>query len=119
MNSVSHHHSKLLFLVILLLIACLLYVVRQPILVRIGSYPILHQDPIPSDLVVAISGGLPEINYAIDLYHKRYASKILFIGNFPVELAVLSEVPFAVTERRTYHPHTAKLLSARLPLQSR
>lgn len=88
-----------LVLLILLLGLVLLYNFRQPLLIKLGAYPVVQSELQPSDLIVVISGTLPEVHYGIDLYKTGYAPKILFVGDFPVELTVLSKEPFEVTER--------------------
>jgi uncharacterized SAM-binding protein YcdF (DUF218 family) len=71
----------------------------RPILVQVGSLPILEDRLESCDLIVVMSGGLPDIHYGVDLYQQGYASKLLFVGHFPVELAVISKEPFEVVER--------------------
>ncbi len=66
---------------------------------RIGAYPVRQNIVVPSDLIVVVSGTLPEVHYGIDLYKAGYAPKLLFVGHFPVELAVLSKEPFELVEK--------------------
>lgn len=88
-------------IVLLLLLAgiILLYRFRQPLLLKLGAYPFVQSELKPSDLIVVISGTLPEIHYGLDLYKAGYAPKILFVGDFPVELTVMSKQPFEVAEK--------------------
>ncbi|CAN5621001.1 hypothetical protein BH10CHL1_BH10CHL1_40920 [soil metagenome] len=86
-------------LLILLAALSLLYSFRQSLLIKLGAYPFVQSELKASDLIVVISGTLPEIHYGIDLYKAGYAPKILFVGDFPVELTVMSKEPFEVTER--------------------
>ena len=81
------------------LIVLLLYGMRRPLLRQIGAFPTIADELKPVDLVVVISGTLPEIHYGLDLYHKGYGKKMLFLGHFPVELAVISKEPFEVMEK--------------------
>jgi len=84
---------------ILVLMAALLYAVRHPLLRQIGAFPTIADELQPVDLIVVISGTLPEIHYGLDLYHEGYGNKMLFLGHFPVELAVISKEPFEVIEK--------------------
>ncbi len=86
-------------LCLLLATIILLYSFRHPLLVKLGAYPLVQSELKPSDLIVVISGTLPEIHYGIDLYKAGYAPQILFVGDFPVELTVMSKEPFEVAER--------------------
>jgi uncharacterized SAM-binding protein YcdF (DUF218 family) len=86
----------LIFLVLLLLV---IFVFRRPLLVRIGHYPIVASELHSADLIVVISGALPEIHYGVDLYKAGYAPKLLFVGHHPVQLAVLHAEPFQVVEK--------------------
>jgi len=91
--------SRILALLLLPVIAIgLLFAGRQPLLTRIGAFPVVADELDDVDLIVVISGALPEVHYGIDLYQQGLAPRILFVGHFPVELAVISEEPFAVTE---------------------
>lgn len=89
----------LIVLGLLVLMAGVLYTVRQPLLRQIGAFPTVADDLQPVDLIVVISGTLPEIHYGLDLYHAGYGKKMLFLGHFPVELAVISKEPFEVMEK--------------------
>ncbi|MEZ4619431.1 MAG: ElyC/SanA/YdcF family protein [Caldilineaceae bacterium] len=88
-----------LILGIFVLIVGLLYVARQPLLRQIGAFPTVADELTPVDLIVIISGTLPEIHYGLELYHQGYGKKMLFLGHFPVELAVVSKEPFEVMEK--------------------
>lgn len=90
---------KLLFLLLLALAALLLSSYRRPLLHQIGAYLILEEPLAPADLIVVISGTLPEIHYGLDLFQQGYGKKMLFLGHFPVELAVISKEPFEVMEK--------------------
>lgn len=79
--------------------ALLLYLFHPPLLRQIGAFPTVADDLEPVDLIVVISGTLPEIHYGLDLYHEGYGEKMLFLGHFPVELAVISKEPFEVVEK--------------------
>ena len=85
----------LLGTVILLL---LLYIFRISLLTRIGTYPVVASELQPSDLIAVMSGALPEIHYGIDLYKQWLAPKMLFVGEFPVDLAVMNKEPFEVVQ---------------------
>jgi len=69
------------------------------VFLRAPDFLIVEEDPAPSALVAVISGDLPEIHYGIDLYHQEKVDKLLFIGDHPVQLAVISEEPFDVVEK--------------------
>lgn len=84
---------------VLVLTVGLLYIVRRPLLHHIGAFPTIADELQPVDLIVVISGTLPEIHYGLDLYHEGYGKKMLFLGHFPVELAVISKDPFEVMEK--------------------
>jgi len=86
-------------LAIILLALLSLYNLHEVILARIGAYPVRQSVVAPSDLIVVVSGTLPEVHYGIDLYKAGYAPKLLFVGHFPVELAVLSKEPFELVEK--------------------
>ncbi|MCX6047162.1 MAG: YdcF family protein [Chloroflexi bacterium] len=86
-------------LFLLLVTVILLYSFRHPLLIKLGAYPFVQSELKTSDLIVVISGTLPEIHYGIDLYKAGYAPKILFVGDFPVELTVMSQEPFEVAEK--------------------
>lgn len=95
----THYRRALIVLGTLLLITLLFYSVRRPLLYQIGAF-LSVADPLqPVDLIVVISGTLPEIHYGLDLYHQGYGKKMLFLGHFPVELAVISKEPFEVMEK--------------------
>lgn len=81
------------------MIALLLVSYRRPLLHQVGAYLILEEPLAPADLLVVISGTLPEIHYGLDLFHQGYGKKLLFLGHFPVELAVISKDPFEVMEK--------------------
>ena len=85
--------------ILVLLVGSLAFVFHRPILTSVGSVPVVEDDLKPADLIAVISGTLPEIHYGIDLYHSGQGERLLFIGHFPVELAVLSENPFEVVEK--------------------
>lgn len=87
-----------IFIAIFAAMMLTLLLCHRPILTKIGSLPILEDRLEPSDLIIVMSGGLPEIHYGVDLYHQGYAPKLLFLGHFPVELAVLQKEPFEVIE---------------------
>lgn len=89
----------LMMVSLLVLIVGLLYGSRRPLLSQIGSFPTVADELQPVDLIVVISGTLPEIHYGLDLYHDGYGEKMLFLGHFPVELAVISKEPFEVMEK--------------------
>ncbi|MFN8443148.1 MAG: YdcF family protein [Caldilineaceae bacterium] len=76
----------------------ILYFLRIPLLTRIGSYPVVASELQPSDLIAVMSGALPEIHYGIDLYKQGLAPKMLFVGEFPVDLAVVNKEPFEVVQ---------------------
>ncbi len=99
MRSFFRHPRLLLLLALLVVGALLLFGYRRPLLHQVGAYLIVEEPLEPADLLVVISGTLPEIHYGLDLYHKGYAKKILFLGHFPVELAVISKEPFEVMEK--------------------
>ncbi len=86
-------------LAIIILALFSLYSLHEIILTRIGAYPVQQSVVAPSDLIVVVSGTLPEVHYGIDLYKAGYAPKLLFVGHFPVELAVLSKEPFELVEK--------------------
>jgi uncharacterized SAM-binding protein YcdF (DUF218 family) len=92
--------KKILLFISLGIIICgsLLFIFRKPLLRGLANYLIVRSELAASDLIVVISGSLPEIHYGIDLFHDGYANHILFLGHFPVELAVLSENPLEVAE---------------------
>ena len=81
------------------LIGFSVYIFQRPILTFVGSLPVVKDDLKPVDLIAVISGTLPEIHYGINLYHSGQGERLLFIGHFPVELAVLSENPFEMVEK--------------------
>jgi uncharacterized SAM-binding protein YcdF (DUF218 family) len=89
----------LILLLLVVLAAGVLYRVHRPLLRQIGAYLTLTDELQPVDLIVVISGTLPEIHYGLDLYHQGYGAKMLFLGHFPVELAVISKEPFEVMEK--------------------
>ncbi len=99
MRSFFRHPRLLLLLALLVVGALLLFGYRRPLLHQVGAYLIVEEPLEPADLLVIISGTLPEIHYGLDLYHQGYAKKILFLGHFPVELAVISKEPFEVMEK--------------------
>ena len=72
---------------------------HRPLLIFFGSVPIVEDSLEPADLIVVFSGGIPDVKYGVDLYHKGYAPRLLFLGHFPVELAVICKEPFQVIER--------------------
>ncbi len=90
---------RLIVLGTFIVLGLLGYQLHRPLLRQVGAFPTLADDLKPSDLIVVISGTLPEIHYGLDLYHEGYGTKLLFLGHFPVELAVISEEPFAVVEK--------------------
>jgi len=95
----TRHRRAWLVLGTVLLAVLLLYSVRRPLLHQVGAF-LSVADPLqPVDLIVVISGTLPEIHYGLDLYHQGYGKKLLFLGHFPVELAVISKEPFEVMEK--------------------
>ncbi len=83
---------------LLLGLLVLLYLLRVPLLTRIGAYPVIASELQPSDLIAVMSGALPEIHYGIDLHKQGLAPKMLFVGEFPVDLAVISKEPFEVVQ---------------------
>ena len=99
MYSPFRRRTVLLLLFLLLVATGLLYGYRRPLLHQIGAYLIVEEPLQPADLIVVISGTLPEIHYGLDLFHQGYGKKMLFLGHFPVELAVISQDPFAVMEK--------------------
>lgn len=99
MSSPFHRRTVWLLLLLLVVTAGLLYGYRRPLLHQIGAYLIVEEPLQPADLIVVISGTLPEIHYGLDLFHQGYGKKMLFLGHFPVELAVISQDPFAVMEK--------------------
>ena len=99
MYSLLRRRTALLLLIVLVLIAGFLHGYRRPLLHQIGAYLILEEPLQSADLIVVISGTLPEIHYGLDLFHQGYGKKMLFLGHFPVELAVISQDPFAVMEK--------------------
>jgi len=88
-----------IFLGLLVLFIGILYGLRRPLLRQIGAFPTVTDELQPADLLVIISGTLPEIHYGLELYHQGYGKKMLFLGHFPVELAVISKEPFEVMEK--------------------
>ena len=90
---------RIITLTVILLVLLGLYSFHEIILARIGAYPVRQSVVAPSDLIVVVSGTLPEVHYGIDLYKAGYAPKLLFVGHFPVELAVLSKEPFELVEK--------------------
>ena len=84
--------------IMIIFLLLMLYSFHRPILVGLASYLIVESELAPGDSIVVISGALPEIHYGIDLYRAGYGDKLLFLGHFPVELAVISQEPFAVME---------------------
>ena len=99
MYSLLRRRTALLLLIVLVLIAGFLHGYRRPLLHQIGAYLILEEPLQSADLIVVISGTLPEIHYGLDLFHQGYGKKMLFLGHFPVELAVISKDPFEVMEK--------------------
>lgn len=99
MSSPFHRRTVWLLLLLLVVTAGVLYGYRRPLLHQIGAYLIVEEPLQPADLIVVISGTLPEIHYGLDLFHQGYGKKMLFLGHFPVELAVISQDPFAVMEK--------------------
>ena len=95
----TRHRRAVIVLGTLLLIVLLLYSGRRPLLYQIGAFLTVADELQPVDLIVIISGTLPEIHYGLDLYHQGYGKKLLFLGHFPVELAVISKEPFEVMEK--------------------
>lgn len=89
----------LLLLGVMALIILIAFVWRRPLLRQIGAFPTVADQLEPVDLIVVISGTLPEIHYGLDLYHEGLGKKMLFLGHFPVELAVISKEPFEVMEK--------------------
>lgn len=89
---------RIVFLAILLLFV-LVFLVRQPVLEFMGTIPIWREELQPAELIAVISGALPEVHYGLDLYRQGMGRKILFVGHFPVALAVTSKEPFEVVER--------------------
>ena len=95
--SFSPRQKRILWaLVILISIALIIVVFHKPILTKAATTLIVRSELSPSDLIVIISGGLPEIYHGIDLYNQGYGEKILFLGHYPVTLAVISEEPLDV-----------------------
>ena len=94
----SRRRTIILFTLLILGIV-MLYGVRRPLLRQIGAFPMVRDELQPADLIVVISGTLPEIHYGLALYHEGYGNKLLFLGHFPVELAVISKEPFEVVEK--------------------
>ena len=92
-------HKKAVILGLILIAGSGLFIARPLLLHEIGAYPIVGNELHPVDLLVVVSGTLPEIHYGLDLFHEGYAKKMLFLGHFPVELAVISEDPFEVVEK--------------------
>ncbi len=99
MRRLRPHRRALILLGALLLLALSLYTLRRPLLQQLGAFPTVADELQPVDLIVVISGTLPEIHYGLDLYHQGYGKKMLFLGHFPVELAVISKEPFEVMEK--------------------
>ncbi len=99
MPRLCRHRRALLLVGVLLVLVLLLYPIRRPLLHQIGAFPTVTDELQPVDLIVIISGTLPEIHYGLDLYHQGYGKKMLFLGHFPVELAVMSKEPFEVMEK--------------------
>lgn len=95
----SLRRRALVLLAILVVLVGLLVGFHRPLLRQIGAFPIVADELQPVDLIVIISGTLPEIHYGLDLYHEGYGKKLLFLGHFPVELAVISKEPFEVVEK--------------------
>jgi len=95
------HWPKRFFILLLVFILGLfvLYRFHRPLLIAFGNYLFVKSELQPSDLIVVISGSLPEVHYGIDLYKAGYAKKLLFVGDFPAELAVISQEPFLVIEK--------------------
>ena len=99
MSIVNRRRVVLGMLSIALLATTLLIVYnRQRLMTGMAEALIAHDAIENADLIVIVSGGLPEIRYGVDLYHQGLASKILFLGSYPVTLAVVSTEPFAVVE---------------------
>lgn len=92
-------HRRWIVLAFFVLLLAVLYGLRHPLLHQIGAFPTVADELEPVDLIVVISGTLPEIHYGLDLYHDGYGEKMLFLGHFPVELAVISKEPFEVMEK--------------------
>ncbi len=88
-----------LVLLTLALAIVLGFLFRRPVLRTMGTIPIARDELRPAELVAVISGALPEIRYGLDLYAQGFGEKILFLGQFPVELTVISKEPFDVVER--------------------
>lgn len=91
---------RIYLLIVCILLALGLYFLRVPILTRVGAYPIVANELQASDVIAVMSGALPEIHYGIDLYKQGMGRKMLFVGNSPVELAVISKQPFEVVLKR-------------------
>ena len=90
--------SRYVLLALTLLLALAFFFIH-PILRFTGSVLIAADELRPAGLVAVISGALPEIRYGLDLCKQGFGDRILFVGHYPVELAVISEEPFDVVIR--------------------
>ncbi len=70
----------LVALLVLLVLGSVVYMLREPILTRIGSYLILQDELRPVDVIHVIAGDDYRTLYAIQLYQQGYAQKIFFTG---------------------------------------
>lgn len=88
--------------VFFLLFAVLLFA-REPILLGIGNFLIIHDDFQPADLIHVLGGDVERIDYGIELYKKGWGRKILFTGGrveLPLVNATYSQLAKAYAETK-------------------
>jgi uncharacterized SAM-binding protein YcdF (DUF218 family) len=80
MSTWSRRRSLILLSTAVLLMT-IVYLTREPILLRLGSFLIVHDNLHPADLIHPLGGGYDRLDYAVKLYKKGYAHRIFVTGD--------------------------------------
>jgi uncharacterized SAM-binding protein YcdF (DUF218 family) len=80
----SIKRKVLYFGILLLFVAWLLYLSSSMIMIRLGDFLVLDEEPVPSDAVVVLCSGVeyyPRLIEAAELFRKGFARKVVINGN--------------------------------------
>lgn len=69
-------------IVTLILSGAVLFLAREPILLAIGDFLIVHDDLYPADVIHVIAGEDYRTEYAIQLYQQGYGKRLFFTGGW-------------------------------------
>jgi uncharacterized SAM-binding protein YcdF (DUF218 family) len=68
-------------LLLLVLFLAALYLAREPVLLAIGDFLVVEDEPLqPADLIHVLGGEITRVDYALLLYHQGYGRKLFLTG---------------------------------------